>query len=304
MRGTAGAAGAAAAAAALLLAGCGSDAAGSDASGSDDPGSKSGSAALSAAPSTTPAVQPGLSARSVYGRHAAVRGKVDVRIANRGPRELQVRRLQVRHPMFAQVPAYDRETPLPADGRERIVPVPFGAARCDVTGAGGAVVVLTLPDREVAVPLRDGSPGLVRAHDMACAADAVTDAAVVELSDWTRDGDRVRADLRLRRTAAGRVVVTQVEGSVLFDIETAGTPALVLEDGDDEASTEVVARATRCDPHARIESKRSFTFPVRTALGRGEPVPLPVTASDAGRAVLQALLEDTCGAGGSATGPA
>src|SRR5688500_18982423 len=64
-----------------------------------------------------------LSAVAVYGRHAAVRGKVDVRITNEGRSEVVVESYQVRHPMFEVVPADDRSSRLPPDGRERIVPV-------------------------------------------------------------------------------------------------------------------------------------------------------------------------------------
>ena len=60
----------------------------------------------------------------------------------------------------------------------------------------------------------------------------------------------------------------------------------------------MVVTATRCDRHAPIESKTSFTFPYLAAVDGAEPARLSVTAGADGRAVLQALIDDTCGTGG------
>jgi len=252
---------------------------------------------------------PQLQAASVYGRHAAVRDKVDVRIANDGEDPVEVERWQVRHPMFDEIAPVERPSTLVPDGEERIVPVPFGSARCDVDDPAGAVVVLTVRAdggrREVAVPLADREPGLLRAHRLACAVEAVTAAASVELvPPWVRDPDRpdaLRTTLVLRRRTAGAVTVDEVRGNVLFSVEPPARPPLVaLSDDGQEARAPLVVRATRCDPHALIESKRSFTFPVQARLDGGEVTAVPVTVDAAGRAALQALLDDTCGAGPSA----
>lgn len=251
------------------------------------------------APPAAPVAVPELSAEAVYGRHAAVRGKVDVRIANDGADEVVVERYQVRHPLFEVVPPYDRRSALPPDGRARIVPVPFGAPDCEGDVATGAVVVVTVRTgeelREVSVPLADGRPGLEREHHRACATAAVRAAADVELGPpWVPDGSTLRAALRLTRTGPGEVAVTEVSGSILLTLSPAG-PLPVLEAGRDEVSAEVVLRAGRCEAHALTESKTSFTFPVFAALDGGEPVALQVTADEQGRAALQGLLDRTCG---------
>lgn len=254
----------------------------------------------SAAPAAPAAVpEPELSAEAVYGRHAAVRGKVDVRIANGGADEVVVERYQVRHPLFEVVPPYDRRSALPPDGRARIVPVPFGAPDCQADVATGAVVVVTVRSgeelRDVSVPLADGRPGLEREHHRACATAAVRAAADVTVGPpWVPDGSTLRAALRLTRRGPGEVAVTEVSGSILLTLSPAG-PLPVLEAGRDEAAAEVVLRAGRCEAHALTESKTSFTFPVFAALDGGEPVALRVTADEQGRAALQALLDRTCG---------
>jgi hypothetical protein len=177
-----------------------------------------------------------LTAASEYGRHAAVQGKVDLYVANRGTAPVEVVGYQVRHPMFELVPATERASTLPPDGQELITPVAFGAPRCGITSA--------------------------------CAAEAVEAVAAVSLGPpYVRDGDVVRTVLRLERRSPGAVVVP------------------------------VVVTATRCDRHALVESKTAFTFPYLAAVDGGEPARLSVTARPEGRAVLQALLDDTCGTG-------
>ena len=263
-----------------------------------------GCASDPAAPTAPAGPDPQIAAFSVYGRHSAVRGKVDLRLANRGPDVVEVERFQVRSPLFATVAPYDRPSELVADGQESIVPVPFGEPLCDVQDGSGAVVVLTVRtgDRlhDVAVPLVDREPGLVRAHRLDCERAAVTDTAAVELAgSWERDADgrRLHGRLHLTRLAPGRLAVSDVVDSILFSVDAPPhRPLLVLDEGAPEASVDLVFRATRCDQHALIESKTSFTFPVSAVLGDGQAVVVPVTFDDQGRAALQSLLDDTCGA--------
>jgi hypothetical protein len=150
---------------------------------------------------------PQLSATAVYGRHAAVRERVDVRLANEGAEPVDVERLQVRHPLFAPVPALARSSSLPPDGRARIVPVPFGAPRCEADDPAGAVVVVGVRTpagvRDVEVPLVDGEPGLLRAHRVACAVAAVAAAVTLDLAPWQpeQQGSTV---LTVRRRGPGR----------------------------------------------------------------------------------------------------
>lgn len=252
---------------------------------------------------------PELSAVAVYGRHAAVRGKVDVRLVNDGPGPAEVETLRLEHPLFEPVEVLERRSTLPPDGQERIVPVPFGAPRCDADDAAGAVVVLAVTTsdgvRDVEVPLTDGEPGLVRAHRIACAADDVGEQVALSLGpEWrheTTDGARVLVtSLRLDRRGEQPVRVTQLSGNILFTMNTATSePVVALPAEQDTTAAEVRITATRCEPHALTESKRSFTFPLFVAVGDGEPAPVPVTADVTGQAALQSLLDATCGPTGT-----
>ena len=246
---------------------------------------------------------PQLSAVSVYGRHAAVRGKVDVRIANAGPGPVEIEAYRVEHPLFEPVAPFARRSRLPGDGKARIVPVPFGAPRCDAEQDREARVVVTMRTegvaREVAVPLADGEPGLARAHRLACAVEAVAQTAQLELGPWTLGPGLVaRTTLRLQRRGPGEVAVLAVGGSILFSVDSpGGDPLLSLPAGADTASVELAVRATRCESHALTESKTSFTFPVSVSVGGAEPSAVPVTVAAADRAVLQTVLERTCAPG-------
>jgi hypothetical protein len=244
--------------------------------------------------------EPQLSAVAVYGRHAAVRGKVDVRIANEGPQEVHVETYRIQHPLFESVPTSRRDSRLPADGARRIVPVPFGAPRCAADDAGEAVVVVGVRTgrgmREVVVPLADGEPGLRRAHRLACAAAAAAEAVELDLAPGTLvDGPVLSTQLQLRRRGPGEVAVTEVGGNILFSVDAPpSSPVVTLTGGQQSAGVALQVRATRCEAHALTESKRSFVFPAFVALDDVEPTQVQVAVSAPAQAALQELLDRTC----------
>ena len=211
----------------------------------------------------------GLSAVAVYGRHAAVRGKVDVRLINDGRAPVEVASLQLRTPLYETVPALQRASMLPPDGEPGVVPVPFGSARCEAADARGADVLLAVRTAEgvvdVPVPLTDGDPGLVRDHRLACASTAVSD--VVELSlgpalvrDDSSQPPRLRTTLRAERRSSGRVEVTQLSRNILFGGDVPEQAPLLSLDAQEPAdAVDVVLTATRairtCSPRARRASR-------------------------------------------------
>lgn len=243
----------------------------------------------------------GLSAVAVYGRHAAVRGKVDVRVTNEGDREVSLVSYQVRHPLYEEVPPTERESRV-APGATVLRPVDFGEPRCDVSDPTGAVVVVEVKEADrvtpVALPLPDEGPGLARAHEIACAAQAVADVAAPAFGErWTAAGDAVESTFSVRRPdgRSEAVSVTAVAGSILFSVEPARPWPLTLSGDDTVAEVPVLLTVARCDPHALIESKTSFTFPVSVQVGDAEAVPVKVTVGPDGREALQGLLDRVCG---------
>lgn len=262
--------------------------------------------ACSSDPDDAAGDQPTLSAVASYGRHAAVRGKADVLVSNSGDEPLRVLSWQIRHPLFERVPPSARESVVSADGVARIVPVPFGRPQCDRSDDDGAAVVLRVRDpdgaeRDVVVPLADREPGLARAHRLACAAQRVTEAAVLDLvapfERLVEDGRpalRTRLSLMRRGSGAVSVDLDSLTGNILFTVDTAAGVPLVLADDESSARTDVLIAATRCEAHALTESKTSFTFALFASVDGAEPAQVQMTVGNEARAALQSLLSDTC----------
>ena len=84
-----------------------------------------------------------------------------------------------------------------------------------------------------------------------------------------RDGDvaRAREAVAVAAAADAPLTLTSVDGSVMFDLELTDT-ATVLPGR--AASVPVRIRPGRCDPHAFLESKRTFLFTAYVTPREGE----------------------------------
>jgi hypothetical protein len=150
----------------------------------------------------------------------------------------------------------------------------------------------------------------VRAHRLACATAAVQEVVTIELrTDGTRTGTPQGPGLAMvlhlqRRGGAAAVTVSELSGSILFTVAgTPPSPLVRLAPGAASASADVVLRAGRCDQHALIESKTSFTFPLFASIDDGEPARSTTTAGGSAKDALQALLDDTCASAEGSTSP-
>ena len=256
--------------------------------------------ALAACGVSEPAAPPpGLAATVEQSRDNENRGLLQLVVRNDGDEPVRVRRVELRSDGWERVPpsTYDQEV---GPGTRTAFPAGYGAVDCGARAAGSEVLV-GLQDggrvREVRLPVPASDPVLPRLHERACALEAVRAAVDVEITgDWRRSGDEVTGELRLTRRAGDEPVrVTDVQSSIILLLQAPGLP-LALE--GDASATAVVVRAVRCDPHALIESKRTFTFPVFVALGDDAPLQLSVTADAAGQAVMQEALRERCAAQG------
>jgi predicted small lipoprotein YifL len=260
-------------------------------------------AALTACGTGPAQAPPGLRVTVEQSRDNENRGLVQVVVTNDGSAPVVVRRVQLRSAAYRPVPAAVFEEQV-RPGSRTAFPVPLGEPDCAADGTDGSTAVVGLRDggsvREVLLPVPDDDPVLPRLHARACAVERVGRAADVTFSTgWVLDGDVVSGQLVVeRRDGAAEVRVTDLQSSILFLLQpTAGLP-LVLGPQDRRAALPVEVRAVRCDPHALIESKRSYTFPVFVALGDDEPLQLPVTADEAGIALMDAVLRERCAAEG------
>ena len=99
-----------------------------------------------------------------------------------------------------------------------------------------------------------------------------------------------------RRQGDEPIAVTQVEGSVLFDLSTVGNA--VLASGAQRAVVPIeVGTGGRCDPHARGQSTQTFLFRAFFMLGDSDPVGRLVVPTRRQQARLLAFLDQACGSG-------
>jgi hypothetical protein len=241
----------------------------------------------------------GLTASVEQSRDNENRHLLQLVLHNGGGDGLQVLRLQLHSPAYREAPAKAFDQPLAA-GQTIAFPVPYGDVVCSARPRGTAVTAV-LKDgdgtREVRLQVPDGDAFLPRRHDRDCALERVRAAVDVRFTGLARDGTLVRGALELsRRSGDAQVRLTDTQSSILFLLQPTGPLPLTL-DGQ-TSSVPVAVSPVRCDPHALIESKRSFTFPVFVALGDGEPVQTSVTADAAGQELMMATLRDHCRAEG------
>lgn len=242
---------------------------------------------------------PGLRAAVEQSRDNENRRLLQLVVVNDGEDVVRVRQARLDSEAYAQVPpaVFDQQV---RPGSRTAFPVPYGDVRCGDEPAG-ASVVLGLADggsvREVRVPVPDDASVLPRLHRRDCALAALAETVDVALTGpWERAGDAVTGRLLLTRRAGDVAVrVTDAQSSIILLLQPSGLP-LELAPGQGTADAPVVVRAVRCDPHALIESKRTFTFPVFVALGDAEPLSLSVTADERGRAAMDEALRERCAA--------
>jgi hypothetical protein len=121
----------------------------------------------------------------------------------------------------------------------------------------------------------------------------VLDVSVVDVR-IPRDGDRVDARLRVDVTpGTGALTLTSVDGSVMFALELLDTAT--LQPGG-SATVPLRIRPGRCDPHAFLESKRSFLFTAYVRPAAGEASYLVFELDDVTtQARLTAWARERCG---------
>lgn len=239
----------------------------------------------------------GLRAEVDESRLFATRHQIRLGLANGGAEPVAVATIQLASPRFAPVAPNRRDSVL-APGQDVSMPLDYGAAACtDDEGVATTSSALVVVDGQaVQLPLDERSnAALTDLQSDECEAAMV--AHVVEVrfdEDWEQTAPGV---------AQGHVVLTQqaegsaaalheLRGTVIFTVDTAGEddPLLAVADGSQRARRPVTVTASRCDPHALIESKKTFVFTAMLALDGGEERPVAFQPEGQSRQVLDALL--------------
>lgn len=238
-------------------------------------------------------------------RTAQVRGVLYARLVNEGDRPLEVTSLQLVDQRFAEVPATPKSTTVAAGGDPVVTPFEYGEAVCgdEVTGPATLAVTIGAGDeaREQVLPVAPaGEEALTRLHDSTCRQRAATAAASIRFApEWrTTSPATARGRIVVERAATDdEVAVEQAEGTVIFSLRILGgteDAVVVLAEDEDVAEVEVEVSAARCDPHALIESKKTYSFPIWVRVGEAAATYLVLEPEGEARAAMEQLLEVGC----------
>ena len=275
-----------------------------------------GLAILTAACGGTGAAEPGsseagstpgaeLSAEVVQSRQDQVSQVVRVGLTNQGEDDVAVRQVQLVAPPFAPDPVDRSDRPALAAGRTVDVRVPYGAPDCsgEPTAVEDPYVTLGLGDparTDVVVPV-DGDV-LDRLLQRLCGEQRLVELGTFGFGEgWTRDGDGVVGTLEMRRHAGvaerPELVLVETVPTVIFAlVPLEGSPPTVATLPADAESVSVPVRvgSPRCDPHALLESKMTYTFAAWISVDGGDPLRLPIEAEGTSREVMGGLLDELC----------
>lgn len=151
----------------------------------------------------------------------------------------------------------------------------------------------------------DGVRFLTRLRESACHARRLDASVVVSYGERWRAGIRdgrpvLRGSLVLARPRGARgdlpVRVTQIEGSVLFDLSLAADrQGSTLPVGRRQVEVPVVVRdGGRCDPHSRGQSTQTFLFRAFLSLDDGPEISRLVPPTSAQQRRLLRFLDHAC----------
>lgn len=248
-----------------------------------------------------PAADVALHARVERSRLFETQRQAKLVLRNDGGRDVVVEEVLLDSPLFETGAAQDRGVVL-RPGQSLSLPVDIGPSRCegaaDGSGDLAGAVALRVEGAEVRLPFEE--PDHHRLADLQaqeCEVQRLRAAVDVRFGeDFERtSATAVRATLEVEQVDGRHsVVVDEVRGSVIFGVTTdgAGPPLLTLEGDEERVGAQLAIGAERCDPHALIESKRTFAFPAFVRLDGGPVVRVDVVPEGALRAELEAILGD------------
>ncbi|HEY9558000.1 MAG TPA: hypothetical protein VIR58_14775 [Acidimicrobiales bacterium] len=261
-----------------------------------------GCSSESSAPATTTTssgdATEGITAEVERDRQFGTEGKLGLGFVNHTAAAQQLHDFALDSPLFEVVPPEAREVLLRPDGIVITMPMSFGPAICDPGApAGPSVVVATIDGAEQRLPVDDAPLRAQHARD--CAVRGVFEAADIRFGDdWESISEVTMAgQVELRRRGEDDVTVEGITGSVLFSVTADGeiSDALQVDADREVARVDVVVSAAGCTPHALIEAKRGFRFPMWVRTGDGEAVQIELEPTGAERAPFEALLERCAG---------
>jgi hypothetical protein len=222
-----------------------------------------------------------------YPRDLLERGRVNLVVSRPGDEPFVVVSKQLRVSGFDPADPDVRSSSVPPNGQRMALQTEFGSVDdCDLPGPVTAAVHLTYTygddprQRRAVVPISDTAV-LDQVHEQECTARRVLAGNQITVEDVEVDGETIRADLVVRRTAGDEALAIEaMAGTVLVGVESplpAGGPGRRLAAGDAELLVPVIFDVNRCDSHAVAETTRKFGFDLWISVDGAEPQRVPVT---------------------------
>ena len=238
-------------------------------------------------------------------RYLATRERLEIIVVNERAAPVTIEGMRLDDDRFTTVPAI--ASPARYRPGQRIdLQVAYGDPRCDVdddaVSSKAAFVLRDETGRATAASL-DLPPGggvLARLHDELCFRERLDRTVDIRFGDdWRRadDGPVITGALRLNRSggASSTVVIDELAGNVIFGVTVPGVgsrPLLEMPRGERTATLAVEISATRCEPHALAESKKTFRFPIWVGIDGGPAHYAEIEPDGPARAALQTLIDE------------
>jgi len=256
------------------------------------------------APQPPPRSAPELSAEIVQLRRDEALQRVEVGITNHAKVPVEIQTIDLRVPGYSGGGPQPKNEPLPP-GQAVNLPTPYGEVTCPDTGdvqVGEATVVVQVrrasDPTSYTVELTPTDPrDLV--HGIAastCLAQRLTGEVSLSFGPWRQSGSGddtvLHGTLRARLKADSPVDVTQLAGTVIFDLlpgDPSASPLAHLTPDDRQVDIPVLLRQARCDGHARGEIKKPYAFLVWLGPPGGEQRAVNPPVGDRDAAAFEAV---------------
>jgi len=232
-----------------------------------------------------------------FPRYLQLQRRLEVAVDNTDDEPVVVTEVALRSPLFQDVAAEERSTEVEA-GRRRDLQIGLGAVVCPAPAGPSFVELAATVEGVVQRGWVEVDPTpLQRISDDECGQAFVQErVALGYASDFTVTDGVVAAALSVqRRGGDDAVAITSFRGSVLIELlpaDAGAEPLAELTPGEETLTVPVQMRVIRCDPHAVIESKKTFQLATWVAVGDRQPQRLVVPPDGELRATLEGLIED------------
>lgn len=247
---------------------------------------------------------PALSAELVQLRRDEVLHRVAIAVANHARVPVEIQTVELTVEGYTGGGPQPKGEPLPP-GQVVNLPTPYGDVSCPQTGevqVGEPSVVLRVrresDPTSFTVTVRPTDPrGLVQGIAAStCLTERLTREVTLSFGRWRRTGSGddtvLHGTLRARLHADQPIDITQLAGSVLFDLlpaDPSARPLAHLTPAEPSARVPVLLRQARCDGHARGEIKKPYAFLVWLGPPGGEQLAVTPPTADADAAAYEAV---------------